>query len=494
MLAQILMWAAAHPAAAVCACILMLLVAKDLSRRLLVRGIPGPKVGTMYPLLGNLPSVLPFVRQGRMREYLTKNSEANGWKTWAVWNPMISEIVLTTPEATRHMLNTHFNHYKLPKQRGDALHSFVGDGIFNSDGARWKEQRAFASHLFSAGQLKRRMAHVFQQNAAKVRSVLESVKAGEAVDMEKLMYSYTFDAIAEIAFGTQVDSLGGVACDVEFQRAFDAMQERSTQRLFDLFWKVKKFLNVGAEAQMARDLDIVEDYIKMIISKRESMEGEDGSDLLSIFDDHCASSGHKPTFQERRDLVLNFLIAGRDTTASVLTWTWWELSHHHDVRDTVETDIKQNADPDAMEYTQAVFQEVLRMHPSVHMDSKECVKDDVLPDGTKVRKGCLVGFHPAMFCQNPNLYPEPHKFNPGRWMGEDGRCCKYDQYAYPCFNAGPRICLGRHMAALEAKHLLSEVMSAMRVQIKKDHVPELKHTIVLQTRNGMLCTVEKRSE
>eukprot|EP00756_Hemistasia_phaeocysticola_P051019 Hpha_TRINITY_DN26201_c0_g1::TRINITY_DN26201_c0_g1_i1::g.184851::m.184851 len=496
MLAQALQWAAANPLAVFAVVVAVALVLKDLSMRLPVAGSPGPKAVTVFPVMGSLPSQIGYVSQGRNRDYMTANCEANDWKTWAHWNPIVSEIVITSPESARHMFNTHFTHYELPELRREATMEVLGEGIFNSDGERWKDQRAWQSHLFSAKQLKQRMNQVFHLHAGRVREVLEGVKPGVPINIEPLMYSYTFDAIAEIAFGVSVNSLGGVAHDLEFQRAFDACQARISERFFDLFWRQAKFLNIGKEAQFKRDLKVVEDYIKKILSEREVAESLDdtSADLLSIFEVHCAEKGVKPSYQDYRDLIMSFFVAGRDTTASLLTWSWWELSKDSAARERVEGEVRGHSDVDSMQYMQAVLQETLRMHPSVHTDQKQCVRDDVLPDGTKVKKGCLVGFHPGAFCRNPNIYPKPFTFDPDRWMEEDGRCRKYDEYAYPVFNAGPRICLGRHMAMLEAKTLLSEVMSTVRVQVVSGFKPEVKHTIVLQTKDGMMVNVEKRAD
>eukprot|EP01062_Namystynia_karyoxenos_P077375 TRINITY_DN777_c0_g1_i2.p2 TRINITY_DN777_c0_g1~~TRINITY_DN777_c0_g1_i2.p2 ORF type:complete len:505 (+),score=188.28 TRINITY_DN777_c0_g1_i2:77-1591(+) len=491
---------AAHPCLVALAALCALLAYFDLRRRLVVWGLPSFKTDPHWPVLGYLPAAAKHVAAGTVPEWLRENARLNGFQTMGFWNPFISEVLLCDGDSMRHMFNTHFTHYELPLLRKECFGEALGSGIFNSDGPRWKEQRSFTSHLFSASQLKRRMSMVFESHAATVRKLLEATP-GEVVDMQRLMYCYTFDCICEIAYGIPVDSLGGVPADLEFQKAFDGVQKRSSGRFFDMFWKLKRGLNICEEAQMRKDCDTVNQYIEKMLVKRDEMAAagqlggdSDSSDLLTIFEEHCQESGSKATRQELRDLVMNFMIAGRDTTACVLTWTIWELSRDPEARARAEEDIKQHADPDAMEYMQAVFQEVLRLHPSVPMDGKECVRDDVLPDGTKVRKGTIVDFAPCVITRNPKLFPDPDSFVPTRWLDEEGRCRKYDEYAYPCFNAGPRICLGRHMAPLEAKTLLAELMHTLRFDVPSDFVPECIHTVVIMTKNGMPAKVTKRPD
>eukprot|EP01062_Namystynia_karyoxenos_P077380 TRINITY_DN777_c0_g1_i7.p1 TRINITY_DN777_c0_g1~~TRINITY_DN777_c0_g1_i7.p1 ORF type:complete len:508 (+),score=197.04 TRINITY_DN777_c0_g1_i7:88-1611(+) len=501
MLTQL--WAAltTHPMVTALVAAALLLVYLDLRRRLPIMHLPGNKTDRIWPVLGTLPAGLHHMLEGTVVDWARQNAKANDFRTWAQYSPFVSEIFLCDPESMKHMFNTHFQNYQLPWIRKECFREALGEGIFNSDGPRWKDQRSFTSHLFSASQLRRRMRDVFEAHARKVRKQLEAAAPGEVIDMQRLMYCYTFDCICEIAYGIPVDSLGGVPADLEFQKAFDGVQKRSSGRFFDMFWKLKRGLNICEEAQMRKDCDTVNQYIEKMLVKRDEMAAagqlggdSDSSDLLTIFEEHCQESGSKATRQELRDLVMNFMIAGRDTTACVLTWTIWELSRDPEARARAEEDIKQHADPDAMEYMQAVFQEVLRLHPSVPMDGKECVRDDVLPDGTKVRKGTIVDFAPCVITRNPKLFPDPDSFVPTRWLDEEGRCRKYDEYAYPCFNAGPRICLGRHMAPLEAKTLLAELMHTLRFDVPSDFVPECIHTVVIMTKNGMPAKVTKRPD
>lgn len=323
--------------------------------------------------------------------------------------------------------------------------------------------------------------------------MLTRLAPGEEIDFQRLMYSYTFDAICEVAFSHPVDSLGGVEADVRFQRCFDAVQARSMRRISDPVWKAKRAAGVGAERDFARDMRVVDGYIAHILDARAAADAAPDSDLLSMFEAHCEGEGRAPSRRDLRDLVMNFMIAGRDTTASALTWAAWELSRDEGARRRVEDEARRCADPHTMDFTHAVFLEALRLHPSVPLDGKECVAPDVLPDGTRVPRGCTLAFHPCVITRNPGLYPDPDSFLPQRWLDGDGRCTRVDEFRFPVFNAGPRLCLGRHMAALEAKVLLADLAAAVRVSIAPGFTPRLRLSAVLMTRNGMPATVERIS-
>lgn len=496
---------AAHPLCLAAAFAAVLLIWLDLRMRMKVWHIRGPTEGLNF-VLGNLLSIVRMAGDGKLTDYCHMQFNANGWKTYAAFNPGFAEIMICSPENMRHMFSTKFSNYVLPRVRCECFEEVLGQGIFNSNGAQWKEQRSTASHLFSAQQLRDRMTTVFTRHARKVHDML-SAGAGDALDLQKLMYSYTFDSICEIAFGHPVDSLGGNPKDVEFQRCFDRVQLRSIARFKEPFvWKVKRALNVGAEREFRDDLRVVREYLSALLKERGCASPSGGSpdgspkspvhratepDLVSFYLEQCAEQGRRPTQEELRDLVMNFILAGRDTTACVSTWAFWELARRPAAREKVVAEVRQLSDLAQMQYTQAVFQEVLRLHPSVPFDGKECLRDDVLPDGTRVPRGCLLQFSPAGITRNPALYPDPDEFRPERWMGDDGVCRRYDEYEYPVFNAGPRICLGRHMAALEAKVIMAELLSDLRIDIVDGFTPKLLHHVVLMTQNGMMVKASR---
>lgn len=167
--------------------------------------------------------------------------------------------------------------------------------------------------------------------------------------------------------------------------------------------------------------------------------------------------------QYLRDVVMNFLIAGRDTTAQALSWTFLLLAQHANVESKLVAELNE-AFPDGrldfervmqLEYAQCVINEVLRLYPSVPKNIKVAKTSDVLPDGTVVPPGCNIAHVPYMMGRLPEIWGEDAKqFKPERWQGKE----TMDFYSYPAFHAGPRECLGRRMAHLEMKVALAVLL------------------------------------
>ena len=430
-------------------------------------------------------------------------AQAVGFKTFHFPLSAFSAVVVSSTENIRHVLDTNFAAY----EKGPLLHGVffdaLGDGIFNSDGASWKAQRRASAHLFTSWQLENRMSEVFQRHAVQFNEVLRE-KKGAVVDIQQMLLCYTFDCIYEIAFGKAVNSLGGEQKDVDFQKAFDCVQDRITGRIIFPFWKIQKKVQMGAERQSTAALATIRNYVRDVLAERRQ-EGAgqsycDSADLISLLEAqneaNRAGEGKVYNDEEIIDFITNFTIAGRDTTASAMTWAFFELSQAENSkhRAALEAEVASTDDVKDMHFAQAVFQETLRKWPSVPIDIKFCVEDDVLPCGTPVHKGEGLVYAPILHGRDPANYENPLTFDPRRWIDEGGECKRYDErgFAYPAFNAGPRTCLGRKMAAMEAKTLMAAVMAEFRITVADDFVPRPKISPLLLSVNGMQVTAIAR--
>jgi len=147
-------------------------------------------------------------------------------------------------------------------------------------------------------------------------------------------------------------------------------------------------------------------------------------------------------------------------------------------------------------YTEMVLLESLRLHPPVPGDDREALNDDKLPDGTIIKKGFHIAFDPYSFNRNKKVWGEDAlDFKPERWWdSQENKLKSITAFEYPTFSAGPRLCLGRNLALLEAKSLISELLPKYKFTIVPGHVVKYKMTITLVMENGLLMTIKKRQE
>ncbi|KAK9119600.1 hypothetical protein Scep_017693 [Stephania cephalantha] len=201
-----------------------------------------------------------------------------------------------------------------------------------------------------------------------------------------------------------------------FASSFDDAVRISSERfncVLPLFWKTKKFLNVGSERRLKNAISLVRDFARTIVKQKKkefinlTNNNNNADDLLSRLILRNNNGGEDETLGV--DMVISFILAGRDTTSAALTWFFWLVSRNPRVEAEILKEIKgieeEGSRDDGgmmvyeevrreMGYTEAALCESMRLYPPVPTDTKEAAEDDVLPDGTEVRKGTRVAYHP----------------------------------------------------------------------------------------------------
>jgi cytochrome P450 len=280
-------------------------------------------------------------------------------------------------------------------------------------------------------------------------------------------------AVGEIGFGTNIDSLGDP--DHPFAKAFDGAQYHAEKRFFWPLWFITDWITPEGYSYR-HAIKVLDDFsYKLIKERRDSGAYLKGTDVLSQFMQMKDDSGKYVVLHEDkylRDVVMNFMIAGRDTTAQALSWTVYMLGQHPEVEREMVREIDSVCkggkaipsfdDTKSMKYTQAVVKETLRLWPSVPKDMKQAVVEDVLPDGTRVPAGAFVVYVPFAMGRDKEIWgADATEFKPERFVKEPNP----DPYKYPVFNAGLRQCLGKEMAVTEATVLLAAIYKRFSLQL-----------------------------
>uniref|UniRef100_A0A7S0AG25 Cytochrome P450 n=1 Tax=Pyrodinium bahamense TaxID=73915 RepID=A0A7S0AG25_9DINO len=258
-------------------------------------------------------------------------------------------------------------------------------------------------------------------------------------------------------------------------RHFDRAQEISAGRSFRPSWKLERLLvRAGVlparslEGMLRESMQYVDRVIYKILDARfQEPEAQRAkrNDLLSLF------MGVTQDRKYLRDIAVNFLLAGRDTTATTLTWLFWEVARCEKLNLGVLARMREEVAREAgaerslsfqalsrMRFCGACVRETVRLHAVVPLDGKTAVADDVLPDGTLVARGDMVFFHPYCMARDPGLWgPDAAEWRPDRWLEMEHEPSTFLDCV---FQAGPRICLGKEMALLEAKTVLAHLVLA----------------------------------
>ena len=335
-----------------------------------------------------------------------------------------------------------------------------GDGIFTQEGAAWKHSRELLRPQLQYKQYEN--LQIFKQSADDLLDAIAS-QTGGTINLQPLFFRFTLDVTTEFLFGESVKSLKapGTTGESGFAQAFNLAQEYVVKRfrLLDFYWLIG-----GSEFYKA--CNDVHRFADQIIDRNLSRS----SGKARVFLDAVANDTEDR--DALRGQIINLLVAGRDTTACLLTWTFFLLVRHPDIMAKLREEVTSSCPNQSeltrmnlrkMTYLQNVLKETLRLYPSVPINTRTATRTTVLPTGggpdrtspVLVPKGTAVAYSVYSMHRRPDLYGmDAEIFRPERW--EESMPMHQDKtkaaWGYLPFNGGPRICIGMDLAMTEAAY------------------------------------------
>ncbi|KFY87560.1 hypothetical protein V500_06893 [Pseudogymnoascus sp. VKM F-4518 (FW-2643)] len=431
--------------------------------------------------------------------------------------PASQRVILTAePENIKAILATQFSDFGKGKPFHNDWKAFLGDSIFTTDGDAWHASRQLIRPQF----IKDRVSdlHTFEKHVQTLMTAIanggvvgmpgvatDGVAQGRVVDVSDLFFRYTLDSSTDFLLGHSVDSLRTPI--QEFAEAFGEVQrvQNSSTGSSPLNWLVPRHsFNAGLKVMNT----FIDQYIDRTLAFTDT-ELESKSKSGSGYNFLHALGGFTRDRKMLRDQLTAVLLAGRDTTASTLSWTFYELARHpaafkklrQEIIDAIgETDAPTYDDLKSMKYLQHTMNEVLRLYPVVPFNVRMSLKDTTLPvgggpDGKSpigVLKDTPIGYSTLVMQRRKDLYPindEPNMgveyFNPDRWFGWQPK-----PWTYIPFNGGPRLCIGQQFALTNMGYTIVRMLQRFeRVDSFMPEgpmgVPVMKADIVLQPGAGV---------
>ncbi|TPX32165.1 hypothetical protein SmJEL517_g04672 [Synchytrium microbalum] len=408
--------------------------------------------------------------------------------------PNIRIVVTTDVDDLAHIMGDPYNYRKGIKPSDyKLLEDLLGHGIFNSDGAEWRSQRKIAANIFNVKNFVGLFADAFSEEARLICMHLDKAASkGLIVEMQDLLLRSTLNSFVKISMGVSIGALeveardvNGVYTlpDVDFMQSFDGCAAIIARR--GPWWRyVEPYTESGKK--MKKYAQVMNDFASRIVQeKRAKIEAGKtlpNKDLLDLFMQNGNEDGSELSTSQLRDIVMNFIIAGRDTTSQTLSWCLWNVSTRPDVEkqmyDEIISVVGQTQDISyehckSMKYVTAVFNETLRLYPNVPAATKRVVKDDILPGThTKVYAGEVVSWSSYVRGRLESIWgPDASDFKPSRWIMEDGSLMKPSAAKWPAFNLGPRICLGMGLATQEGICFLATILRRYHLELVNDDEP-----------------------
>ncbi|XP_017972231.1 PREDICTED: cytochrome P450 94B3 [Theobroma cacao] len=465
-----------------------------------------------YPFLGCLISF--YKNRRRLLDWYTDLLSESPSQTIVVRRLGARRTVVTAnPANVEYMLKTNFNNFPKGKPFTEILGDLLGCGIFNVDGELWSTQRKLASHEFSTKSLREFVVKTLQEEVENrlLPLLQEAMESEKVLDLQDVLRRFAFDTICKVSLGHDPCCLDLSKPVPPLVKAFDIASEISAMRgMAPMFvvWKIKRALNIGSEKKLKEAIKLVQDCVLEIIrNKKRALEAEtkcrdDAEDLLS----RLLSAGHDE--EVVRDMVISFIMAGRDTTSSAMSWLFWLLSKHQNAQNMIVKEVESmlcNGEKELnfevlkeMNCVKACLCESMRLYPPVAWDSKHALNDDVLPDGTFVEKGDRVTYFPYGMGRMEELWGKDRfEFKPDRWFqesdAENGLLKSVSPFKFPVFQAGPRVCLGKEMAFIQMKYVVASILRRFEIRPVCQEQPVFVPLLTAHMAGGLNVLVRRRA-
>ncbi|MEX2558682.1 MAG: cytochrome P450 [Pirellulales bacterium] len=394
------------------------------------------------------------------------------------------------PDLVREVLVLQNKGFRKPERFKRTLAKVVGNGLLTNEGDSWLRQRRLMQPAFHV----RRMGHYAEIMVEKTRRLMADWATANAINIADAMTHLTLTIIAQALFDVDVASQAPHLRDAV--RVISSTLVREARQPFAL----PDWLPLSSKIRKHRALRLVDQLIWDIIGQRRAT-GEDRGDLLSMLllavDEEGDGGGM--TDQQARDEALTLFLAGHDSTAAGLTWTWYLTARHPalEARLIEEIDTTLAGRPPTWDdlprltYTEAVIKESLRLYPPNWGTFPRQAVTDIELGGYVLPKGCQVLVSPYVLHHDPRSFPDPERFDPERFSL--GRAESIPQFAYIPFGAGPRVCIGNTFAMVTMKLVMATVLQQYRLGLAPGQgEAEVEPLLVLRPKGGLRMTVSKR--
>lgn len=364
--------------------------------------------------------------------------------------------------------------------------AIFGAGLLTNEGDSWLRQRRLMAPAFHRD----RITAYGETMVAFTERMLEGWRAGEVRTVHHDMMHLTLEIVGKVLFdadvGGDADAIGS---------AFDAVTDEIAARFRRPVF-IPDWIPIPGNVRYRRGVATLDNLVYRIIGEHRA-NGAQGGDLLSMLMHARDEEGQQMNDRQLRDEAVTLLLAGHETTALALSWTWYLLSHHPEVDGQLHEEVRRvlngrsptPADMRGLRYTEQVIQESMRLYPPAYGFGREALEDCQL-GGYDVPAGTTVFMSPWLMHHDPRWFDEPYRFDPDRWS--DGLADRLPRHAYIPFGGGPRVCIGNTFAMMEAVLLLATIAQRFRLERVSDAPVKPHTTITLRPQGGVPLRVTAR--
>ena len=381
------------------------------------------------------------------------------------------------PEFIRHVLQSNAQNYNKDTFLNKyMLESLTGQGLLTSENPLWRKQRHLIQPAFHRQSLPRFATSMHRAVRRTIGQLDMAAAEDRPVDIAVEMMRPTLEIVTEALFGYDISGRAD-----EIGVAMDTMVTIGKPR----------------HRKVLEAIELLDRTVYAIIDVRRQHPERERDDLLAMLLSARYEDGSAMPDKQVRDEIMSLLVAGHETTANTLTWTWYLLGLNPHVVERLEQEIDSVVGdrlPDAedfpkLAYTDKVFHEAMRLYPSAWSISRRALGDDEI-GGYFIPAGSIVAMSPYTMHRHPDFWDDPERFDPERFApeAEAGR----HRFAYFPFGGGARQCIGNHFAMMESAIIIPAIARRYRFHRLSDEPVEGHALVTLRPIGGLPVRLEPR--
>lgn len=395
------------------------------------------------------------------------------------------------PNAVEHVLQTHQKNYHKPDVFLKPASLLFGNGIFTSEGDFWMKQRRLSQPAFHRDHIGR-MAGVIVECVEKMLARWDAKPDGSEIDLQHEMVYLTLSVAGRTLFSTDLtDQAADVGSAV--REGFEVLNHRMNSFPFVL----PMWLPTRDNRQFKHAKLVLDSVISKIISDRRNSSEQHHDFLGMLMAARDEDTGLGMSDAQLKDEVLTLLVAGHDTVAACLAWTWISLSQNPKIRSQMNDEHKsvldgrnpQLADTQALTYTRMIIDESLRLYPPAWGLPRQSFEEDVI-DGYSLPKDAFISLNQFTTHRIPEFWDKPEEFDPERFLPEKVK--NRPRFAYFPFGAGSRVCIGQNLALLEAQLAIAAIAQRYEIDLLPGQNIEPDPTFTLIPKGIVTAAIKRR--
>ena len=380
----------------------------------------------------------------------------------------------------------------------------LGDGLLTSEGELWKKQRRMIQPVFQARRIAQQTSVITDEAAKLVDRLRGHAAGGEPVDVLQEMTGLTLGVLGRTLLDADLGAFGDVG------HSFEAVQDQAMFEMVTL-GMVPMWVPLPKQLRFRRAQSSLQKVVDTLVADwtegKGGASGADGAgaagagagaggdDVLSrLIDSTRREPDPRVGRQRMRDELVTLLLAGHETTASTLGWTFYLVDQHPEVWDRLHDEAVRvlgdrppvYEDLHRLRYTSMVVEEVMRLYPPVWILPRMAQAEDEV-GGYRVPAGADVLICPFTLHRHPGFWDAPERFDPGRF--DPDRVADRPRYAYIPFGAGPRFCVGNNLGMMEAVFVIATIVRELRLTTVPGYRAVPEPMLSLRVRGGLPMTI-----